>query len=233
MPCGRAILSVAVDRAEQDEDEDREEEGEERELAAAPVERAARRGAGAGSSLTRLRRLVGQLEVDLFERRPAHLEALQLDAARERLGRQLVQDARRLRRLDDDLARRRGGSGSRSRRVAPRQLGRPAEGDDLPVAEHGDPVGELLGLVEVVRREQDRLARARAASGSSPTPRGARPGRSRSSARRGRRARGRRRARAPRSSRRFWPPESVLTRASRFSPSPTRSITSSTSRGRS
>ena len=30
---------------------------------------------------------------------------------------------------------------------------------------------------------------------------------------------------------RFWPPESVLTRASRFSPSPTSSITSSTSRG--
>ena len=35
----------------------------------------------------------------------------------------------------------------------------------------------------------------------------------------------------PRSSRRFCPPESVFTRAFRFSPSPTSSITSSTSRG--
>ena len=42
-------------------------------------------------------------EVDVLERRPAHLEPLELLAARERVGRQLVQHARRLARAHEDL----------------------------------------------------------------------------------------------------------------------------------
>jgi hypothetical protein len=44
------------------------------------------------------------------------------------------------------------------RRLRGRQLRRCSDGDDLAPAENGDAVGELLGLVEVVRREEDRLA---------------------------------------------------------------------------
>ena len=91
---------------------------------------------------------------------------------------------------------RRAGSGSRSPPRRAGQLRRPAERDDLALAQDGDAVGELLGLVEVVRGQEDGLAELRAASGSCPTRRGGPPGRSRSSARRGRGARGRRRARA-------------------------------------
>ena len=57
----------------------------------------------------------------------------------------------------DDLLAVRGGSGSRSRRRR-RSARRRALAHDHAVAQHGDPVGELLGLVEVVRRQQDRLA---------------------------------------------------------------------------
>src|SRR5207248_7038381 len=39
-----------------------------------------------------------------------------------------------------------------------RQLGRPPFAHDLACAQDGDAVGELLGFVEVVRREQDRFA---------------------------------------------------------------------------
>ena len=38
------------------------------------------------------------------------------------------------------------------------QLARRALGDDLAAVDHGDPVGELVGLVEVLRAEQDRGA---------------------------------------------------------------------------
>ena len=68
----------------------------------------------------------------------------------------------------------------------------PAAGDDA------DPVGQRLGLVQVVRGQQDRRAGRRPARGSAPRTRAGPPGRSRSSARRGRAARAGRRCRAPR-----------------------------------
>ena len=121
---------------------------------------------------------------------------------------------------------RRAGSGSRSRRARRSSSDGLPERDDLALAEHGDPVGELLGLVEVVRREEDGLAELAAASGSCPTrrggPAGSKPvvGSSRKS------SSGSPTRPSARSSRRFWPPESVFTRALRFSSSPTRAITS-------
>ena len=47
--------------------------------------------------------LVDEVEVDLLERRPAHLERVELFAAGERFAGQLVEDARRLGRPDDDV----------------------------------------------------------------------------------------------------------------------------------
>ena len=111
-------------------------------------------------SLTRpsLRR---QREVDVLERRPPHLEALEL--------------ARRARALRGQLVQHRVGSSVSTTTSSPfapvADLGRDAPRrsaprgvptrDDLAVAQHGDAVGELLGLVEVVRRQQDRLAERR------------------------------------------------------------------------
>ena len=132
---------------------------------------------------------------------------------------------------DDDLAPVLAGSGSRlRRRRRSARAGVPMR-DELARAEDGDPVGELLRLVEVVRRQEDRLAERAQRAHDLPGRRGALPGRSRSSARRGRPARDRRRARRrgragasvrPRAS-------SPARRASRASP--TSAITSSTSRG--
>ena len=140
---------------------------------------------------------------------------------------QLVQDARRLVGADDDLLA-----------VPPvADLGLVGLASQLAGASPRGRCGPRAG-----RRRGRRAAppprgsassagssfRASGANGSSPTPRAGRQDRSPSSARRGRRDRDRRRARAPRSSRRFWPPESVFTRASRFSSSPTSRTTSST-----
>src|SRR5437667_3199832 len=50
-----------------------------------------------------LRFLARQREVDVLERRPPHLEPVELLAARQRLGRELVQQARRLARLHEHL----------------------------------------------------------------------------------------------------------------------------------
>ena len=106
-----------VDGAEEQEEQQREDEDEERRLAAAPEDELLRAelmdeepahgatrsdvdrfGAHASSLL-----LGGEVEVDLLERRPAHLERLELLAARERCGCQLGEDARRLVRLHDDV----------------------------------------------------------------------------------------------------------------------------------
>ena len=56
-------------------------------------------------------------------------------------------------------------------------LGR-ALGDQATVAQHADAVGEVLDLVEVVRREQHRRAAGAQSSGSAPTRCGGPPGRS-------------------------------------------------------
>ena len=108
-------------------------------------------------SLTAAPVLRGQLEVDVLERRAAHLEVLELHAALDRLGGQLVQAPRRLGRLlDDHLAV--PAVADLGLGCAAGQLGRRADADDPAFAEHGDPVGELLGLVEVVRGQEDRRA---------------------------------------------------------------------------
>lgn len=43
-------------------------------------------------------------------------------------------------------------------RDEPLELARRALGDQLAVVEHGDPVGELIGLLHVLRRKEDRDA---------------------------------------------------------------------------
>jgi hypothetical protein len=43
------------------------------------------------------------------------------------------------------------------RRQGSRELAWAAKGGDLAVAQHGDSVAKALGLVEVVRSEEDRL----------------------------------------------------------------------------
>ena len=71
-----------------------------------------------------------------------------------------------------------------------------ALGHDPPLLDDRHAVAQRLRLVEVVRRQQDRLAEVLQRADRPPTRRGAPRGRSPSSARRGRSARGRRRARA-------------------------------------
>ena len=66
-----------------------------------------------------------ELEVDVLERRPEHLELLELATCRERLRRELVEHPRRLARLDDDALA-----------VAPEaDLDRPPS----PISSAGDP----------------------------------------------------------------------------------------------
>ena len=74
-------------------------------------------------------------------------------------------------------------------------------------AEHDDLVGEPVGLLEVLRGEQERGAVVDQAARSRPTSRRGWPGRGRWSARRGRRPGAGRRRQAARSSRRRMPPE--------------------------
>ena len=64
-----------------------------------------------------------------------------------------------------------------------------ALGDHLAVVDDRDPVGELVGLVEVLRGQQHRRARRRPAPGRCPTPGCGCAGRGRWSARRGTAAR--------------------------------------------
>ena len=108
--------------------------------------------------------LAGQLEVDVLERAAAHLEPLELLAARRAPRGQLVQDAGRLVVLEDDLARRRGGSGSRrARRPARSSRGEPVA-TMRPSRRIASRSARRLRLLHVVRRQEDRLAeRAQAA----------------------------------------------------------------------
>ena len=96
---------------------------------------------------------------------------------------------------EDDLARRSRGSGSPCRAGAGQLAGRPV-GDDLALRRTATRSASCSRLVEVVRRQQDRLAEAAQPADRLPGARAGRPGRSPWSARRGRSARGRRRARA-------------------------------------
>ena len=173
-----AVDRLAVDRPEQEEQHWREHEDEHRRLAVPPeepllhphlvAEQGERPPEADRESAPRALcpstceliggLLVDEAEVDVLERRPPDLEPFELATCGERRGRQLGEDPGRLRRSSttmslavlavpdlDVSARRR--SAPRASRCATSAL-----------ADHGDAVGELLRLVEVVGREEDRLA---------------------------------------------------------------------------
>src|SRR2546423_787845 len=102
---------------------------------------------------------MGQRQVDLLEARAANDEAFELAVLGERLRGQLVEDARRAVGLEDDVAAVLAVADLGGRRGAD-QVGRRADRDDLAASENRDAIGQALGLVEVVRRENDRLAEA-------------------------------------------------------------------------
>src|SRR4051812_2996802 len=97
-----------------------------------------------------------QLEIDVFERGPAHLERVELLATRDRVGGQLVEPARRVVGALDDLLTVAAVADLGLDMAAGQVGGRPLT-HDLAFAEDRDAVRELLRLVEVMRREQDRL----------------------------------------------------------------------------
>ena len=76
---------------------------------------------------------------------------------RECLGRQLVERSCRIRRLDTHELAVSPEPDLGDARVAD-ELGGSSHADDLAASEHRDAVGELLRLVEVVRREENRRA---------------------------------------------------------------------------
>ena len=79
----------------------------------------------------------------------------------------------------------------------PLELVRRALGDEPAVVEHGDPVGELVGLLQVLGGEEDRDAAGDELADDLPHACGGCAGRGRWSARRGRSAAGRRPASSP------------------------------------
>src|SRR3954451_21153550 len=101
----------------------------------------------------------GQLQVDVLQRRPRDLEVLEGLAAGQRLAGELVERARRV--VGDEL----GGLAGRvavgdahALRGVNTELARRALGQDLAALDDRHAVGERLRLVEVVRREHNRLA---------------------------------------------------------------------------
>src|SRR5215218_851508 len=112
-----------------------------------------------GGRLLRLGGLLGgQLEVDVLERGARHRQVAQPLAARERRARELVQQRRRVVGLArDDLAVLVAPRDPIARRPGAERGGR-ALGDEAPLLDDRDAIAQRLRLVEVVRREQDRLA---------------------------------------------------------------------------
>ena len=90
------------------------------------------------------------------------------------------------------------------------QLGLVLDQDDLALADDADAVGHLLGLVDVVRGQDDRHAARRAARAPAATCRAAARRRRRPSARRGTGLCGSCDSAFAISSRRFMPPDSVM-----------------------
>ena len=82
--------------------------------------------------------------------------------------------------------------------------------DQLALVDHADAVGHLLGLVDVVRGEDDGDAACRAGRAPAPTCRGAARRRRPPSARRGTGSRGSCASALAISTRRFMPPDSVM-----------------------
>ena len=167
-------LVAAEDRAEQREEQERQEEVEERRRRVAPehpaLEPVLAPGEGRGLSHRRSPprprrpsrrprdRLGRQLEVDVLERRAGDGEVAQPVAARERRARELVQQGGRvvgLARLERAVLV--APRHAVARRAGPERGGRPL-GDEPPLLDDRDAVAERLRLVEVVRREEDRLA---------------------------------------------------------------------------
>src|SRR5947209_6286964 len=101
----------------------------------------------------------GELQVDLLQRRADDLEVLQPLAARQRLAGQLVQEPRRVvGDVLDELARGIAVAHPHAPRRLRAQLARRALGEDAPALDDRHAVGELLGLVEVVRGQHHGLA---------------------------------------------------------------------------
>src|SRR3954471_18579419 len=116
----------------------------------------ARRAAARSATRGRRASFGRQLEVDVFERGPAHLEGVELLATRDRVGGQLVEPARRVGGALDDLLAAAPVADLGLDMAAGQVGGRPLT-HDLAFAEDRDAVCELLRLVEVMRHEQDRL----------------------------------------------------------------------------
>src|SRR3954471_11286109 len=113
------------------------------------------RGRRASSDLGLLAR---QLQIQVLERAAAHLDVLELEALGERLAGQLVEDARRLVGGDDELLAVAAVADLDPSRAGEQLRGR-AGGDDAPVAEDGEAIGEGVCLLHVVRGQEDALAK--------------------------------------------------------------------------
>src|ERR1700760_2474377 len=119
---------------------------------------------GDGAPSLTIGRLLGrvgrQLQVDVLEGRPRHAEPLQTSSLGERGPGQLVQQRGRIVGLALDEAAVAVSVADPVRRgaVVGAELLRFALDDDPPVLDDRHPVGQRLGLVEVVGGEQDRLA---------------------------------------------------------------------------
>src|SRR5271165_3634143 len=100
----------------------------------------------------------GQLQVDVLEAGPADEQLLQVLAARQRLARDLVQQRGRIVGLALDQLAARGAVGHAVVRRPDAELARRPDRQDAPVLHDRDTIGQRLGLVEVVGREDDRLA---------------------------------------------------------------------------
>src|SRR3954470_6957613 len=110
------------------------------------------------ASATR-RLLGGQLQIDVLERRPRDRQVAQWLVARQRSARELVQQRRGVVGLALlQLARLLAPRHAVARRAGRAELARRPDGQDPPVLDDRHPVGERLGLVEVVRGQQHGLA---------------------------------------------------------------------------
>ena len=200
--------------------------------------RAARSGLRAGARFIAAHRSGRELEVDVLEGGPgtsssassspcatAQPASAYRSAARSALDAEAPAGRHRRTRRRSSPGRS-PGPGRRAGRTDPPparsrapSVARRALGDDSPVAQDDDAVGQALGLLEVVRGEHDRHAEVAQAGDDLPglaARRGSKPvvGSSRNS------SSGSPTSASATSSRRCWPPESVLAAASARSASP-------------